>query len=276
MEPESQQREPSGTAGARGAQGQVPRASPVQPDPVELLRGRAPELSEQAACAVMVLEAPEWDRTMAERAARAAHEAAQRQGIKIDTAVLRGTVVAAVSAGVGRAARPAGLRALGAEAQAQAADSVGSPPPWVGAGGAFSGLAGVRASYGEAQEALRIGRLLWAEPAVVLFEDVLVLAAVSADPALRARVSGILDPLSSYSRRSRGELLETLQAFFDADLELHGAAKRLGVHRHTVCYRLGLAERLLGRSVRTGADRLLVELAVRVRRLEAERSRPLA
>jgi DNA-binding PucR family transcriptional regulator len=85
---------------------------------------------------------------------------------------------------------------------------------------------------------------------------------IGARPDLRGALAAILRPLAEYDRRHTTELVPTLGAFFAAEGSSLAAAKALGLHRHTVDYRIKRIEQVLGRSVRTGADRLVVHLAV--------------
>lgn len=77
----------------------------------------------------------------------------------------------------------------------------------------------------------------------------------------------LLHPLERYDKANGTDLLQTLEAYLESDLSTGSTAGRLGVHRHTVAYRLNQIERVLGHSVRSGTDRLSVELAIEARRL---------
>lgn len=77
----------------------------------------------------------------------------------------------------------------------------------------------------------------------------------------------LVDPLDRHDRTHHTEFLRTLEAYLESDLSTGAAAEKLGVHRHTVAYRLKQIERVLGHPIRGGEDRLAVELAVRARRL---------
>jgi DNA-binding PucR family transcriptional regulator len=78
----------------------------------------------------------------------------------------------------------------------------------------------------------------------------------------RASIASVLDPVAAYDRRKNTHYLRTLDVFVRVSFSTHATAKALGVHRHTVDYRIRRIESLLGRSVRTGLDRLLVEMAL--------------
>ena len=67
--------------------------------------------------------------------------------------------------------------------------------------------------------------------------------------------------------RHRDQLLSTLRAFFDANCSHEAAARRLGIHRKTVGYRLAKISELTGLDLSTHDDRLLADLSLYVHRL---------
>jgi DNA-binding PucR family transcriptional regulator len=85
-------------------------------------------------------------------------------------------------------------------------------------------------------------------------------------PDLWRSLVALIEPLDRHDRTHHTEFLRTLEAFFESDLSSGAAAERLGIHRHTVTYRLKQIEHLVGCPVRSGEHRLAVELAIRVRR----------
>ena len=96
---------------------------------------------------------------------------------------------------------------------------------------------------------------------VLRFEDFELIDALlsAADPAeLRARVDLVLDPL-----RGHPQLVETLVAYLNADQNVNAAAEALHVHPNSLRYRLGRAEELLGRSLRSPATLADVYVALR-------------
>ncbi|GIH95083.1 PucR family transcriptional regulator [Planobispora siamensis] len=63
------------------------------------------------------------------------------------------------------------------------------------------------------------------------------------------------------------ELSRTVEDYLDHAGHVQEAAAALGVHRQTLYYRLGKAERLIGRDLSDGEDRLVVHLALKAARL---------
>ncbi|GAA3084950.1 PucR family transcriptional regulator [Streptosporangium carneum] len=63
------------------------------------------------------------------------------------------------------------------------------------------------------------------------------------------------------------ELARTVEGYLDRAGHVQESAAALGVHRQTLYYRLGKAERLTGRDLADGEDRLLIHLALKAARL---------
>ncbi|WP_455566465.1 PucR family transcriptional regulator [Nonomuraea spiralis] len=65
--------------------------------------------------------------------------------------------------------------------------------------------------------------------------------------ALRAFSGALLAPLTAYG--SRADLIESLRAYLDSNGHWDAAAQRLGIHRHTLRYRMRRVAELLGRDL---------------------------
>jgi DNA-binding PucR family transcriptional regulator len=115
----------------------------------------------------------------------------------------------------------------------------------------------------ESQEAVELGARIWAAPRVVLHTDEVPFKALAADRRLCRQVAHLLEPLRL---PSHVELLRTTEVYVAAP-SASAAARELGIHRHTLDYRIRQVEGLLGRSVRTWPDRFVVEAAVIARKL---------
>jgi purine catabolism regulator len=139
--------------------------------------------------------------------------------------------------------------------------------PWVGVGGGSRQRESLNIGSREAMQAIELGRNAWRTPRVVLYEDILPFAALSADVDLCRRLGRILDPVASHDRRHGTSMLETLQACIDQSWSAAGAARRLGIHRHTIEYRLQQVHRILGYDTRRSHGRFLLETAMTARRL---------
>ncbi len=137
-----------------------------------------------------------------------------------------------------------------------------------GMGGPELGLEGIRRAYIEAREALEVGLALGMEGPIFHFDDLLLYHFLRSDPTLVSRfVEQSLGPLIEYDERRKGELIKTIEAYFDSDGSVKLAGEALFAHPHTVSYRLKQIERLTGWSLRDPEDKLRLQLALRAYRL---------
>ncbi len=140
------------------------------------------------------------------------------------------------------------------------------PGTWhVGIGDRHDGPEGIRSSYVEALEALHIGRT-FGLPSPAVHADLLVERLLRNERSIVAELhERVVVPLAA---TTRGDLLDTLEAFLRSGGNMADAARRLSVGTRTVGYRLDRVEEVTGYAPRDPDDRLLLELALR--------SRPLA
>ena len=82
-------------------------------------------------------------------------------------------------------------------------------------------------------------------------------------PVLEGFVRSVLGPLIDRDRAKSSELVASVRAFIEAGGRWEPGAESLGVHRHTLRYRVRQAEELLGRDLGTAEDRLEVWLALK-------------
>lgn len=141
-----------------------------------------------------------------------------------------------------------------------------------GTGGPEPGLEGIRRAYLEAREALEIGTALETSGSIYRFDDLLPYHFLRVEPALVDRfVEQTLGPLIEYDARRKGDLVRTIEAYFDSDGSVKMAGQILFAHPHTVTYRLKQVEKLTGWSLRDPEDKLRLQLALRAFRLSAVR-----
>jgi sugar diacid utilization regulator len=136
-----------------------------------------------------------------------------------------------------------------------------------GIGGFHGGLHGVSRSYLEAQQALEAGRKLRPQAAVHGHDEVIPHLVLAQNPRLAERfVNHSLGRLADPKLRNRDQLLETLEAYLSTG-SVKDAAAALGLHRHTVLYRLEKLKELLGDDLDVPASRLRLQLALDLRKL---------
>jgi len=136
-----------------------------------------------------------------------------------------------------------------------------------GLGGYHPGLHGVARSYLEAQQAFETGRKLRPDSVIHGHDEVIPQLVLTQNPLLAERfVAHSLGRLMDPKVRNREQLLETLEAYL-AKGSVKEAAATLGLHRHTVLYRLEKLKELLGGDLDLPATRLRLQLALDLRKL---------
>jgi PucR family transcriptional regulator, purine catabolism regulatory protein len=84
-----------------------------------------------------------------------------------------------------------------------------------------------------------------------------------ADEAVRAFAEGLLRPLREHDATARGDLVASLAAWLAHHGQWDAAAADLGVHRHTLRYRMRRVEEILGRSLDDPDVRMELWLALK-------------
>jgi sugar diacid utilization regulator len=136
-----------------------------------------------------------------------------------------------------------------------------------GIGGFHPGLHGIARSYLEAQQAIETGRRLRPDTIVHRHDEVIPHLVLAQNPRLAERfVAHSLGRLLDPKLRNREQLLETLEAYL-AKGSVKEAASALGLHRHTVLYRLEKLKELLGGDLDLPANRLRLQLALDLQKL---------
>jgi DNA-binding PucR family transcriptional regulator len=136
-----------------------------------------------------------------------------------------------------------------------------------GIGGYHPGLRGISRSYLEAQQAIEAGRKLRPVGVVHRHDELIPHLVLTQNPRLAERfVAHSLGRLMDTKVRSRGQLLETLEAYLVRG-SVKDAAAALGLHRHTVLYRLDKLREVLGGDLEIPATRLRLQFALEIRKL---------
>jgi purine catabolism regulator len=135
-----------------------------------------------------------------------------------------------------------------------------------GVGPVATTLDAIAPSAQQARRALDVGRMLYPDRTVHTDAEVGVFAALADDhDAMRTFTDRVLGPLAVGTPNRRLELVATLEALLDSR-SIGDAAERLGVHRHTVVYRVGRL-RQLGIDADDPEQRHQLWLALRCARL---------
>ncbi|MFF9089613.1 PucR family transcriptional regulator [Streptomyces sp. NPDC014991] len=112
-----------------------------------------------------------------------------------------------------------------------------------------AGPTAAAAAYKQAEQALSVARRrgrVFVEHEQLAAGSVLPLLA---DDAVRAFADGLLRALHDHDATGRGDLVASLRAWLSRHGQWDAAAADLGVHRHTLRYRMRRVEEILGRSL---------------------------
>jgi len=111
-----------------------------------------------------------------------------------------------------------------------------------------------------------------AQRPVLAFEETgayrLLLSAMSEDPGeLQRFYAETVEPLVAYDDQYETDLVQTVEAFLEADGNVAGTAQRLYTHRHTVRYRLERVRELTGLDVGSTDGREKLSLGLKAMRV---------
>ena len=140
----------------------------------------------------------------------------------------------------------------------------------LGLGRIQPGIARVRDSYREAEQAATIGHRLFGAGHLVAFQDLgayRLLFALTGSPELRAFHDETLGPLIQYDARNGTELVHTLEMYFAHRANLKETADALFLHRNSLAYRLRRIAEVTGYNLDDIEDRFRLQLALKARQL---------
>lgn len=140
-----------------------------------------------------------------------------------------------------------------------------------GIGRPGQGVAGVRKSFREAEQALSISQRLLGGNRTTAFDELRIyrlLLPLVGSGELRSFSDEVLGRLVDYDGKHSGELVKTLEVFFASDGNLQRAADALFLHRNTLAYRLERIEEIAKVDLRDPDDRLCLQLALKIRDLD--------
>jgi DNA-binding PucR family transcriptional regulator len=96
----------------------------------------------------------------------------------------------------------------------------------------------------------------------------LLLSAMSENPSeLQRFFAETVEPLVAYDDQYETDLVQTLEAFLEADGNVAGTAQRLFTHRHTIYYRLERVRELSGLDVSSSDGREKLSLGLKAMRV---------
>jgi PucR family transcriptional regulator, purine catabolism regulatory protein len=137
-----------------------------------------------------------------------------------------------------------------------------------GVGKAYPDIRMISRSYEEAREALKIAQL--SEQAHVVFFDNLGFYKILSEKnrgELERFVEELLQPVFDYDRQKKGDLIKTLETYFETNRNLKLTSTRLFTHYNTVLYRIKKIEELTDISLDSPENALNLEIAINILKL---------
>ena len=151
-----------------------------------------------------------------------------------------------------------------------AAVASGIGPITSGAGETHPRLADAPAAIEEATQAAQLARSLYGPGQQACLSDLglyRLLYHLRGTPELRAFYEQTLGPLAAYDKRTGGDLLATLEAYFASRANLSETARRLNLHRNSLLYRVQRIEETGQVDLQDPEALLALQLALKARHL---------
>ncbi|MGM0652219.1 MAG: PucR family transcriptional regulator [Bacillota bacterium] len=138
----------------------------------------------------------------------------------------------------------------------------------IGVGRVNNDIGLINRSYEDAREALKIAQL--SDTAQVIFFDSLGFYKILSEKnrtELERFIDELLKPVFDYDRNKKGELIKTLETYYENNRNLKLTSSRMYTHYNTVLYRIKKIEELAGISLDNPDDALNLEIAVNILKL---------
>ena len=130
----------------------------------------------------------------------------------------------------------------------------------LGVGGIKRGLIGIRDSFTEAQEAINLGLMQQNSGRVFMFHQLMLERFLQEVPRDIRRRFYELAYTESIKKVMTDEIIETIGKFFENNLNLSEASRKLYIHRNTLIYRLDKIQKATGFDLRTFDDAVLLKI----------------
>lgn len=132
----------------------------------------------------------------------------------------------------------------------------------IGIGNVVEVLTNINKSYTEALKAIAIGTYIYPNESIISFNDLGPFGILNFEDIEKNQGAfEILSPL--LNRVDSKELVDTLRAFLDCNLNYNKTAQKLFVHSNTVRYRISKIQELGGIDLEDPIERLKLEIVLR-------------
>jgi len=138
----------------------------------------------------------------------------------------------------------------------------------IGVGRVNDDISMISRSYEDAREALKIAQL--SDTVQVIFFDSLGFYKILSEKnrsELEKFIEDLLQPVFEYDRNKKGELIKTLETYYENNRNLKLTSSKMYTHYNTVLYRIKKIEELAGISLDNPDDALNLEIAVNILKL---------
>jgi purine catabolism regulator len=144
----------------------------------------------------------------------------------------------------------------------------------IGVSRAYPGSGGIALAYQEARMALRLGHRVSGPGAITAYGELGLfrLLAQVGDDELRKFADETLGPLMRLNEPERSEMLRTLEALVEHNMNMAETARHLYYHYNTLRYRLAKLERLLGPFSTNTAVTIRVCVALHIMEMQSNRT----
>ncbi|MBN2878849.1 MAG: helix-turn-helix domain-containing protein [Clostridia bacterium] len=134
----------------------------------------------------------------------------------------------------------------------------------IGVGGVKSGLFNIRESFCEAQEAINLGLMQQSKSSIFMFHKLLLERFLQNIQRDTRKEFYDLAYSESLKKILNEEMLTTVLTFFENNLNLSEAARRLFIHRNTLIYRLEKIQKSTGLDLRNFDDAVLLKTVIMI------------
>ncbi len=138
----------------------------------------------------------------------------------------------------------------------------------IGVGRVNNDIRMISRSYEDAREALKIAQL--SDTTQIIFFDSLGFYKILSEKnrsELERFIEDLLQPVFEYDRNKKGELIKTLETYYENNRNLKLTSSKMYTHYNTVLYRIKKIEELAGISLDNPDDALNLEIAVNILKL---------
>lgn len=143
----------------------------------------------------------------------------------------------------------------------------------IGVSDARTRLSELPEAFNEAREAINVGSIYRASEHIFVYRRLLLERFLNTVPAEAGEKYGQMVMNTRTSRLFSDEMVHTIEVFFENNLNLSEAARKLYIHRNTLVYRLEKVQRVTGFDLRQFDDAVTFKLMMLISRAGGRRTK---